>query len=33
VTGATLLTIDGRNFRAVQHTNKHGKTYRAPKDY
>jgi plastocyanin len=33
VTGVTLLTIDGRNFRAVQHTNKHGKTYRAPKDY
>lgn len=28
-----LLTIDGRNFRLVQHTNKFGKTYKAPKDY
>lgn len=33
VTGATLLTIDGRNFRAGQHTNKHGKAYRPAKEY
>jgi len=33
VTGATLLTIDGRNFRFAQHTNKFGQTYRAPKEY
>jgi plastocyanin len=33
VAGATLLTIDGRNFRATQHTNKFGQTYKAPKDY
>ena len=33
VAGATLLTIDGRNFRFGQHTNKFGKTYRAPKEY
>lgn len=33
VAGATLLTIDGRNFRAVQHKNKNGKAYRAPRDY
>lgn len=33
VTGATELTIDGRNFRAAQHTNKFGKAYKAPKDY
>jgi plastocyanin len=33
VAGATLLTIDGRNFRAVQHTNKNGQAYRAPRDY
>jgi plastocyanin len=33
VAGATLLTIDGRNFRATQHKNKFGETYRAPKDY
>ena len=33
VTGATLLTIDGRNFRAGQHKNKFGQTYRPPKDY
>lgn len=33
VTGATLLTIDGRNTRAVQHKNKFGQTYKAPKDY
>jgi plastocyanin len=33
VAGATLLTIDGRNFRATQHTNKFGKTYKPPKDY
>lgn len=31
--GSTLLTIDGRSFRAVQHTNKFGKAYKAPKDY
>jgi plastocyanin len=33
VVGSTALTIDGRNFRAVQHTNKFGKAYKAPKDY
>jgi hypothetical protein len=33
VSGATLLTIDGRNFRAIQHKNKFGQAYRAPKDY
>ena len=33
VAGPTLLTIDGRNFRAVQHTNKNGQAYRAPRDY
>ncbi|HEX8408839.1 MAG TPA: hypothetical protein VF883_08245 [Thermoanaerobaculia bacterium] len=33
VAGATLLTIDGRNFRLTQHKNKHGQTYRPPKDY
>jgi len=33
VEGPTLLTIDGRNFRVVQHLNKNGRTYRAPRDY
>lgn len=33
VTGATSLTIDGRGFRNVQHNNKFGKPYRAPRDY
>jgi plastocyanin len=33
VTGMTLLTIDGRNARAVQHKNKFGQAYKAPKDY
>lgn len=33
IAGATQLTIDGRNFRAVQHTNKYGKAYKAPRDY
>jgi len=33
VEGATLLTIDGRNYRFVQHTNKNGQAYRAPRDY
>ncbi|MFL6245861.1 MAG: hypothetical protein ACJ74H_07545 [Thermoanaerobaculia bacterium] len=33
VAGATLLTIDGRNARAVQHQNKFGQAYKAPKDY
>ncbi len=33
VIGAALLTIDGRNARAVQHKNKYGQAYRAPKDY
>lgn len=33
VAGTTLLTIDGRNFRVAQHTNKFGKAYKAPKDY
>lgn len=33
VSGNTLLTIDGRNLRATQHTNKFGKAYKEPKDY
>lgn len=33
IAGPTLLTIDGRNFRWTQHTNKFGQTYRPPKDY
>ena len=33
VGGATLLTIDGRNARSGQHTNKFGQPYRAPKEY
>lgn len=33
VAGATVLTIDGRNARAVQHKNKFGQAYKAPKDY
>lgn len=33
IAGATLLTIDGRNARNVQHMNKFGQAYRAPKDY
>lgn len=33
IAGATLLTIDGRNARAVQHKNKFGQAYREPKDY
>jgi len=33
VAGVTLLTIDGRNFRLVQHTNKFGQTYKAPREY
>ncbi len=33
IAGATLLTIDGRNYRLTQHKNKFGQTYRPPKDY
>ena len=33
VVGASLLTIDGRNFRLAQHKNKSGQNYKAPKDY
>ncbi|HKR62152.1 MAG TPA: hypothetical protein VJZ00_00365 [Thermoanaerobaculia bacterium] len=33
VAGPTLLTIDGRNFRLVQHTNKAGQPYKPPRDY
>ena len=33
IAGATLLTIDGRNARALQHTNKFGQAYKPPKDY
>jgi hypothetical protein len=29
----TLLTIDGRNNRAQQHTNKFGQAYKPPRDY
>ena len=30
---APVLTIDGRNFRTVQHLNKNGQPYRTPRDY
>lgn len=30
---APLLTIDSRNFRQVQHKNKHGQTYKPVRDY
>lgn len=33
ITGPTLLTIDGRNFRFIEHTNKFGQAYRTPKEY
>jgi plastocyanin len=33
VAGVTQLTIDGRSFRFVQHKNKFGQTYKAPKEY
>jgi plastocyanin len=33
IAGATLLTLDARNQRLTQHTNKHGKPYRAPREY
>ncbi|HET7434528.1 MAG TPA: hypothetical protein VFN10_07435 [Thermoanaerobaculia bacterium] len=35
VKGSTLLTLDSRNFRAQQHSNKEGKPYQKPstKDY
>lgn len=33
VAGSPLLTIDGRNFRLMQHTNKLGQKYRPPRDY
>lgn len=33
VTGATLLTIDGRSARPIQHKNKFGQAYKPPKDY
>jgi plastocyanin len=33
VAGATQLTIDGRNFRLTEHTNKNGQPYRAPSEY
>ncbi len=35
VTGSLSLTIDSRNYRAAQHTNKQGKPYKAPslRDY
>lgn len=33
VTGPTALTIDGRNFRFQQHTNKHGRPYRPAREY
>lgn len=33
VTGATALTLDGRSYRQVQHSNKHGQPYRAPREY
>jgi plastocyanin len=33
VTGNLALTIDGRNFRLVEHMNKAGRPYTAPKEY
>lgn len=33
VTGNLALTIDSRNFRVVQHTNKLGRPYQPPKEY
>jgi plastocyanin len=33
VVGNTQLTIDSRNFRFIQHKNKVGQTYKAPKEY
>lgn len=33
VTGRTTLTLDGRNFRQAQHSNKHGQPYRSPREY
>jgi plastocyanin len=33
VAGSVSLTIDSRNFRFTQHTNKHGQRYRPPRDY
>jgi plastocyanin len=33
IAGPTLLTIDGRNFRFAEHTNKFGQAYRTPKEY
>lgn len=33
VTGPTALTIDGRNARLTQHTNKYGQPYRAAREY
>lgn len=33
VAGNTQLTIDSRNFRFIQHKNKAGQTYKAPKEY
>ncbi len=33
VTGSVALTIDSRNFRMVQHTNKQGRPYQPPKEY
>lgn len=33
VTGNSALTIDGRNFRVVDHMNKMGRPYTAPKEY
>ena len=33
VDAVEVRSIDGRNFRVVQHTNKNGQAYRAPRDY
>lgn len=33
VSGNLALTIDSRNFRLVQHLNKEGKPYQAPREY
>jgi plastocyanin len=33
VSGAVAVTLDSRNYRITQHTDKNGKPYQAPKEY
>jgi plastocyanin len=33
VTGSLALTLDSRNYRITQHTDKNGKPYQAPREY